>query len=634
MTADISRVTYDEAQQYRLVVGQQGRVLLDTDLTDGQRLLGEEQRRAALDFVGPSGAPGGGYKVTVPAKADPKRPPFDFDVAAGVIYVGGLRVELLAPITYAEQPDWLNPSRLPGQPVRECIVLHLREQEVGAVEDPELREVALGGPDSSQRTRLLQQVERYGVSGTDCGGAFAEVVNNWWGAQGLNFDAATMRLNPTARLQVSFKAPTTPPDRCQPEASGGYLGADNQLIRVQIAAPDRLVWGFDNASFLYRVEVVDKSTLRLRNRPVDAAHQPRAPQTVEILRATAKLPNSDTVAGPGTHAADGAFVAAPTGELRRLTANYDPDSQTVKLDSPLTGYSTGDNLPPLFLRVWEADLPIALEPRPMFDGDLGATGLRVTGSGGPFTPGAYWTFAARPFTPGLIDPGRYLAAPQPPDGPRCWACALAVLDWSKEDTQGGPTDCRLKFPLARPGIHVTGVFSFSLDVHGNRDKRYPLGNDATVRSDHLEGGIDVECDAEVDQATISRPTCFVTVEMPFPLSTDVTIPPPDSTYQPLVLRGSLSTAGRTISWRPFEATRRFINQLPGLKPASDPEILARLTLKGNFIWARDNPQAYLDGKPSGFRLSDGNTTDIHLPSGGGLPGSDFEMWFWLTTSHV
>src|SRR5262249_53222499 len=153
MTADISRASYDEAQQYRLVVGQQGRVLVDTDLTDGQRLLGEEQRREALDFVGPSGAPGDGFKVTVPAKHDPKRPLFDFDVSAGALYVGGLRHELPAPITYAKQPDWLNPLPAPGQRAgeRECIVLHLREQEVGAVEDPEQREVALGGPDSSQR---------------------------------------------------------------------------------------------------------------------------------------------------------------------------------------------------------------------------------------------------------------------------------------------------------------------------------------------------------------------------------------------------------------------------------------------------------------------------------------------------
>jgi hypothetical protein len=438
MTADISRVSYDEAQQYRLVVGQQGRVLVDTDLTDGQRLLGEEQRREALDFVGPSGAPDGGYKATVPAKADAKRPRFDFDVAAGALYVGGLRVELLAPITYARQPDWLNPSPPPGQRAgpRECIVLHLREQEVGAVEDPELREVALGGPDSSQRSRILQQVERYKVSATGCAGAFEDVVKNQWQPLGLDFDPATMRLNPRARLQVGFQAPATPPDRCQPEASGGYLGADNQLIRVQVAAADRLVWGFDNASFLYRVEVVDASTLKLLNRPVDAAHQPRTKQTAEILLATARLPDSDTVGG-------GAFVAAPTGELRHLTANYDPDTQQVKLDSPLpSDYQKRPAGSPLFLRVWEEDL--TLTPNQAIP--LGSTGVTVTPTGGPFTPGAYWAFAVRPDTPGLVDPPRYLVAPRPPDGPRWWACCLAVLLWKGEEGLAqDPTDCRTRF---------------------------------------------------------------------------------------------------------------------------------------------------------------------------------------------
>ena len=102
--------------------------------------------------------------------------------------------------------------------------------------------------------------------------------------------------------------------------------------------------------------------------------------------------------------------------------------------------------------------------------------------------------------------------------------------------------------------------------------------------------------------------------------------------------GVLSTGGRTISWRPFgtstvagiPSTVNILNNLPLLTPGSDPGILVRLTLKGNFIWARADPKLYLDGKPSGFRLPGGNTTDIHSPSGGGHPGSDFEMWFWLT----
>ena len=444
MGADISRVSFDEAQGYRLVVAQQGRVLDDADLTEAQRLLSEEQRREALDIVGPSGTPDNGYEVSVPTPPAEGQPKFDFKVSAGTYYVGGLRVELKSAISYSQQPDWLNPFPEPGKAagMRECIVLHLREQEVSAIEDPALREVALGGPDTSQRTRILQLIERYPVSSDDCESAFAQVIKEQWNAQGLDFVAKTRQLVPRARLKVSFTEAVKPADRCQPEASGGYLGADNQLIRVQVAASDRLVWGFDNASFLYRVEVIDASTLRLRNRPVDATHRPRQTQTVEVLLATARLPNSTTVAGPGTHKADGAYIAGPVGELRSLVSDYDPDAQTVKLDQPLPpAYKTGDDLPPVFLRVWEADLPLA-------DGksvELGDTGLSVTPSKGPFSPGTFWTFAVRPFTPALVDPPRFLVAPQPPNGLRSWACSLAVLQWNENGTLRAFADCRDHF---------------------------------------------------------------------------------------------------------------------------------------------------------------------------------------------
>jgi hypothetical protein len=48
-----------------------------------------------------------------------------------------------------------------------------------------------------------------------------------------------------------------------PEVQGGYLGADNQLVRVTVLGYDplkksgTLLWGWNNASFLYRASLVD-----------------------------------------------------------------------------------------------------------------------------------------------------------------------------------------------------------------------------------------------------------------------------------------------------------------------------------------------------------------------------------------
>ena len=65
-------------------------------------------------------------------------------------------------------------------------------------------------------------------------------------------------------LQVSFSPDGVKQDVCEPEATGGFLKPDNQLIRVQVASAKAgnlgdgtLVWGYDGASFQYRASVVN-----------------------------------------------------------------------------------------------------------------------------------------------------------------------------------------------------------------------------------------------------------------------------------------------------------------------------------------------------------------------------------------
>ena len=54
------------------------------------------------------------------------------------------------------------PSRAASRPGRrhELVYLLAAEQEVSAVEDPALADVALGGPDTMQRRRILQRFVR------------------------------------------------------------------------------------------------------------------------------------------------------------------------------------------------------------------------------------------------------------------------------------------------------------------------------------------------------------------------------------------------------------------------------------------------------------------------------------------
>ena len=432
MGADRARVSYNPRQQYRSVVMQQGRVTLEADWNESQAIVGEQLRHETLDIIGPAGTPDNGYEIVVTGTVP--TPPFDFTVSAGTMYVGGVRLVLDAAVQYSIQSDWLDYSGdpdwiMPSSPTDEYIYLLVREQEVSAVEDSALREVALGGPDTAARTRMIQHIVRLGTQTTDCAGGLA-AAETYWANEGLIFDPATMRLEPQSSLQVSFGS-LPPPDPCEPEVTGGYLGADNQLIRVQITGQNTLVWGFDDASFLYRVTIDSTAqVLTLQSQPVDAFHQPQANQVVEVLRSAALL-------------SDGEFVASATGVVQTLTSSYNQSTQQLTLPAALpASYIDPAQTPRAFLRVWQQQLTFT----PGTPIQLGNTGVYVTlttAGGAPFHSGDYWMIAVRPSTPTQVYPQSYLQG-KGPDGPRMWACPLAAIEWDAGVLQRD-ADCRVQF---------------------------------------------------------------------------------------------------------------------------------------------------------------------------------------------
>lgn len=139
-------------------------------------------------------------------------------------------------------------------------------------------------------------------------------------------------------------------------------------------------------------------------------------------------------------------------------------------------------------------------------------------------------------------------------------------------------------------------------------------------------GINMQCDGNVDPNSISRPTCFVTIETPASQFTAAAL---GTTFQTLILGANLGVAGNTISWQPDKRIDPLLRQLITTLPQGDRGILARLTLKGNFIWDRDNANRFLDGEAFGVQQPGSNNTSLRFPSGDGTRGGDFEMWFWL-----
>ncbi len=458
MAGDRARVSYDPTRKWRGLVAQQGRVTVEADWNEAAAIGAERDRLTTLDVVGPAGTPDGGYSVTaVPAGSPAPATPGDLQIGPGTLYLGGERLDLDAAVTYSAQPDWLDSSTDPlwvppavpdaDGTGNELVYLLATEQQVSAVEDPALADVALGGPDTMARQRLLQHFVRQATKAGDCAGAWAEITDSLSG-QGLTFDPASMRIGSAAALQVSFTNEPGPPSLCQPVATGGYLGAENQLIRVMVTSIDgdgvpSIVWGFDNAAFIYRLQsatydsAAGVTTITLASSPVDSYHYPALGQAVELLRDAVQLTPDD-------------YIASAAGITTTLTSAYDPTQQQLAIaGQPPADYLSAAT-PQLYLRVWQATVAAP--------GDqaipLGDTGLAVTLStgGDSFHIGDFWLFALRPIEPTIVYPERYLAAPQPPAGPRTWACPLAVLAW--EDGSATASSCVPPFPSL---VNITGT---------------------------------------------------------------------------------------------------------------------------------------------------------------------------------
>jgi Family of unknown function (DUF6519) len=572
MGSDRARVTYDPTRMWRGVIAQQGRVSLEADWNESIDIQNAAVRDLTLDVVGPEGTPDCGYAVSsVSAHSSGSASHQDLNIAPGVLYLGGERLQLSSAIKYSSQPDWLDSatdptytaiSAIPTSTTEELVYLTATEQEVSAVEDPALSDVAIGGPDTGQRLRILQRVRRFATTATTCSNAFTQLQTQWT-KQGYTFDQSTMRLASTATLKVGFSTSPTPGTPCQPAATGGYVWPDNQMYRVEIVALDTsgkpiIAWGPDDASFIYRATASPESggttTLTLATAPVDSNHYPQQGQAVQLLASAVQL-------APAVAPNIASYVASPTGIVTTLNSSYQQGSQQIALKEPTAGpipaaYFNTSATPQLFVRIWQGTgTAIPGTPFDLKDTQNNVdTGLTVTlESASGFHVGDFWRFALRPIEPAQIYPARYLAGAQPPDGPQTWAGPLAIINWSGTAAPR-VTDCRPCFLSLTGGIQLTEVLAKDDDDHD-----IPLKNGMELRAQNLSKGLRLLLNQDVNPATVNEPACFVTFQLPYPL---IPLNKVDQSiwgssligYQPLVLPADVTTESgdETILWQPLD----------------------------------------------------------------------------------
>src|SRR5262245_20962620 len=160
MKGDFARVTFDATRHMRRVLRQQGRVDVEADANEQVAIVLHQLEAMMADLIGPYAVPqpmNSAYDhfqiVDTGDGAD-----FDFSIAPGHYWVDGILCEndVDAPLSFLDQRDF---TPEPPEPGTYIAYLDVWERHLCADEEPSLREVALGGPDTATRTRLVWQVK-------------------------------------------------------------------------------------------------------------------------------------------------------------------------------------------------------------------------------------------------------------------------------------------------------------------------------------------------------------------------------------------------------------------------------------------------------------------------------------------
>ena len=321
--------------------------------------------------------------------------------------------------TYATQPE-LPLSASPSFDGTYLVYLDVWRQHVTALQDSELREVALGGPDTATRAKTVCQVKFLTVpSGTTCESA----VTAW----------DVMTAESGAGLQARAEPDPTSSDPCVVAPSAGYRGLENQLYRVEIhdAGANGVAtfkWSRENGSIVTEWVGKNGDDLEVASAGRDAVLGFSVGDWVELIDDSLELNGV-----PGT--------------LAQLSA---VEGNVLTIDSTTTSVDYNDFPDNPRVRRWDlTDTDGAIPVPASADGYVALEdGIEIQFSDGDYQAGDYWLIPARTVSGDVewptLDSGE--PALQPPVGIKHHYCKLAIVMADPATGTTNVEDCREQFP--------------------------------------------------------------------------------------------------------------------------------------------------------------------------------------------
>ncbi len=431
MKGDYSRLTHDPAKRFTAVLLQQGRVVSDADWNEAATIAGARLEAAAAETIGPTGAP----------KADPG---FDITPVGGDLRIGmgrywvdGILCVNAADTMYSAQADYPAAALPPAGGIGLYVVyLDAWSRHLTALDDPAMREPALGGPDTATRLRTVCQVLLMRVGDADPAATCDTTLPLWQAALDQTKGTLTARLGPT----------TSNPDPCELPPGAQFRGLENQLYRVEVhtgadtLAGARFKWSRDNGHVVSAITSFDATGLVVDDLGPDDVLGFAPGQWAEIIDEHSELLRS-------------------TGQLVEL-GTINPNTRRIEINGPFTPVPL-DRRPRL--RRWDQQGAAAtgagiaaaqLDPASPELGFVLEDGVEVVLTDGAYRAGDHWLIPARTAISaetGTIlwprDPVGGAFLPQSPHGIAHHYAPLAVVSFDGTNfLPVDPPDCRKFFP--------------------------------------------------------------------------------------------------------------------------------------------------------------------------------------------
>ena len=436
MPGDYSRKLFNRANRYSGVLMQQGRVQLDADWNEQLDIQLYRTETEAIDVIGASGVPKktDGFRISVIGGGT------DLAISPGRIYVEGLLCELFEPTSYATQPflphpEFVTPDgsglSLPDGSYLVFIDASLREVTARERAHRLIREVALGGPDTTTRLQTAFQVRLLPIGAGSPLSPIASPPSSPLTCKSPLplFDAETALT--TGKLNARTVPPQDEENACLLPPTAGYNRLENQLYRIEIhtggsESQAMFKWSRNNASVESTIEDIDGSIITVSEVRKDEVLGFIGQQWVEIVDDESSLKNEPN---------DLVQIEKITPSTREITVK--------------TSVAHLKDRPGLRLRGWDQTTNAGSQ-------GLGTAGdwipieggIQVKFLAGQYHAGDYWLIPGRTVTGEIEWPPFEIPnlnpVPQPPRGVRHHYARLALL----EVVGGLPfvQDCREQFP--------------------------------------------------------------------------------------------------------------------------------------------------------------------------------------------